>query len=322
MTTPSGDGRLPGKSGFPNWLIAIVVFVGLLVIVVSKTASSPAPTGEGAKKNSVATPIDTASKGNCGSGGVVSHQDYAVRGEDILLTQPRAGAEPVGFDVGGVQVPAPLETSAQVREVCRSGEWSRVQILSLTDHSLQGWVPSSRLRKVPVTAKGRRIYERGDFTWPEGSGPVREAVVQIANRIMAQRPECVALDIENLVLTGPAERGTFSLPCFAGTEMISFDFRATDAKSGHGFDPIEPVEAIDKMAAFYACQEAIQARSAHPSTVSVSLMDYEFTVDDVGNSNARSTFTAKNSFGLELKFRAVCSFEGTSLSNVIVEETS
>ena len=322
MTNPSHGPHQGTKSGVPNWLIATFVVVGLLVFVIGKTASETSSIGETEKSMPAASlPVDPP-KSACGAGGIATRRDFAVRDEDILRTQPQVTVEPVGFDVGGVQVPAPLETSAQVREVCRAGDWSRVQVLSLTDHSLEGWVPSARLRKVPTTAAGKRIYERGDFTWPDGSGPVRKAVVEIANRIIAQRSECRALDTENLVLIGPAERGTFSLPCFAGTEMVSFDFRAADAKSGRSFAPPVAVEPIEKMAAFDACQEAILARSAHPSTVSVSAMDYEFTKDEVGNAEARTTFTGKNSFGLELNFRAVCSFQGTALTNVILDETS
>ncbi len=171
----------------------------------------------------------------CGIAGTVTQVDFAVQSETILLTQPAAGADPVPLQVGTESLPAPLELSASARELCRDGDWSEVYVASYPYGQLQGWVPSSALRSVPVTEAGRRIYRASDFIWPDGSGPAKSAVVTIANRIMDQRSVCLAIDTENLVMAGSGPAAVFSLPCFARGDIISFDFRAADAGNGRRF---------------------------------------------------------------------------------------
>jgi len=178
----------------------------------------------------------SAKKGErCGKDGTVTQIDFAVQTETILLTRPAADAIPVRLQVGTESLPAPLELSASIRELCRDGDWSEVYLASYPYGTLQGWVPSSALRTVPVTNAGRRIYRPSDFIWPDGAGPAKSTVVTIANRIMDQRQVCLAIDTENLVMAGSGAAAVFSLSCFVRGDMISFDFRAEDAGNGRRF---------------------------------------------------------------------------------------
>lgn len=249
---PTPDDMIPAPANSPSasselipkgygWGIVIAILLIVITIVATGTL------GDKQAARVVANPgLDTGAKNrastlaaktgvSCAFGGKVTNTDFAVSSEAILLSEPKKAAAPVQLIVGNASVPAPLELSASVRELCRSGKWSEVYVTSNPFAKMQGWVLSSALKAVPVTETGRRIYQASDFAWPEDTGLAKGEVVQIANRIMDQRRECLALDTENLVLVGPGNRGTFSLPCFVPLDMKSFDFRAADAKNGRSF---------------------------------------------------------------------------------------
>ena len=219
-----------------TWTVGVVSALALVSLLIwsGRDQEVRAP-----KRVDAAAPdlIELSSKKGerCGKAGIVTQTDFAVQTETILLTQPVAGAVPVPLQVGTESLPAPLELSAFARELCRDGEWSEVYVASYPYGTLQGWVPSSALRSVPVNKAGRRIYRASDFTWPDGSGPAKSAVVTIANRIMDQRPACLAIDTENLVMAGSGPAAVFSLPCFVRGDMTSFDFRVADAGNGRRF---------------------------------------------------------------------------------------
>jgi hypothetical protein len=65
----------------------------------------------------------------------------------------------------------------------------------------------------------------------------------------------------------------------------------------------------------------VRSAATHPSTVSFSrIMDLSFDQAPSGRSQVLSTFTAKNSFGLELKYRVSCLFDGYLLVETAIAE--
>jgi len=251
----------------------------------------------------------------CGVGGHVTQVDFAVKTEGVLRQEPSAQSQPVMFKAGDEQIPAPLELSSSIRQLCVAGAWSKIYIVSLLDQKIAGWVPTDLLRKVRTTSAGRRIYQADDFEWPEGSEKARGAVVKLANRIMDQRPECLALYTDSLVLNPDREGGKFSLPCFTADDMLSFDFHAADAATDRSFEKVDP---LAEDAAWAACRSAILDRVSHPSTVDFSGYDYRNNKD--GDTSVTVPFSAKNSFGLELRFEAWCRFTGAKLTDISISE--
>jgi hypothetical protein len=309
------------------FLIVFGVIVGGFVMLVAIATITVVT--EGPKKAGVAKPpVDkssverkatefSAGRGTpCWQDGKVTQIDFAVGIEGTLLTRPEKGAVPTKIIVGNEALPAPLETTASVREICRVGDWSEVRVVSHTDSVLQGWVPSSILRKVLTYSDGRRVYEARDFTWPAGVGSAKAAVVTLANRIMDQRSDCLAIDAKNLVLAGPASTGTFSVPCFVEGDLASFDFRVADAISGSNFRPVEP---LTEDQAILACQHYAQSKASHPSTVEFGWGN-KFKGGSDGRTEVSTTFKAKNSFNLELEFDVTCNFTGDQLDDIRVME--
>lgn len=183
-----------------GWALGSISALLLLSYYLGPTAHTSAKATNALKKlpEQNLTGFSARRGDRCGHHGTVTQTDFAVESEATLLTGPIAAAPPVQFGIGTDTAPAPLERSASVRELCRDGDWSEVYVASYPYGTLQGWVPSSALRTVPVTKTGRRLYRASDFTWPKGSEPAQAAVITIANRIMEQPPQCLAIDSENL----------------------------------------------------------------------------------------------------------------------------
>lgn len=87
-------------------------------------------------------------------------------------------------------------------------------------------------------------------------------------------------------------------------------------------DPrLEDANSLDKLEAVDACKQAILARANHPSTVQFPMLDYDLRDGGDGDTVLLTTFTGKNGFGLELKYDAVCLFDGQSISDVQIDES-
>lgn len=256
---------------------------------------------------------------SCPQDAAPTNRDYAGGEETILLSRPLKEAAPVHLKIMGATIPAPMREDAGVRELCRTGGWSLVHVLTVPKElqPLQGWVPSASLRNVKTTPKGRRIYEAADFDWPEGSAKHKRAALIVMNRIMDEQPSCKAMDQASLMFD--RARGVFHVPCFDGGDMKSFDFTAADASNGRSFAPVNP---IGKLTATDICKKAILERATHPSTVEFPMLDYDFREGGNGQTQLLMSAKAKNGFGLELEYDVQCDFHGSELSNFIMSEAA
>lgn len=246
--------------------------------------------------------------------------DVAVDAETKLLAEPHADAKAIPWRVGAKTMPATLDASVAVRELCTSQGWSQVRVLGPQEmRELRGWVPASALRRVPVSGSGRRIYQASDFDWPDGSLPFKSAAVLLMNRIMDQRQDCDALDTRSLVMKGRGARAVFLIPCDTTDGLVSFDFTATDAINGRSFARVEPIGKLD---AIEACKGAALSRATHPSSVSFPTFDYDYRDGSNGKAELRTKFSARNSFNLEVGFDLTCSFVGSKLEKVSISEAT
>ncbi|HRQ63890.1 MAG TPA: zinc ribbon domain-containing protein [Xanthomonadaceae bacterium] len=71
-------------------------------------------------------------------------------------------------------------------------------------------------------------------------------------------------------------------------------------------------------AAVQACRDRVRSNANHPSTVSFATFGQSTDAGGPGGGyRVRLDFTAKNSFGLELKFQALCVFAPGSSSRMV-----
>lgn len=297
----------------------LIVGVGLAVVGVALLPGrNEAPVEKAPSKVAVAAG-ELEEDRSCPQGVPATLRDYGVAAEATLLQGPQKGAGPVQMTLAGSVLPAPLELDATVRELCRGNGWSRVRVLSAPSEidPLYGWVPSSALRGVKTRPDGHRLYEVGDFDWPDGSKPYRAAVVSVVNRIMSERPDCQALDHSSLVMNMRGPKPVFSIPCFDGGDMKGFDFSPEDAKNGRSFAAVDP---IGKMDAIAGCKTAVLGRAAHPSTVEFPTFDYDYRSGGDGKTQLLMLATAQNAFGLKLAYDVQCDFNGSELIDFVMSE--
>lgn len=83
--------------------------------------------------------------------------------------------------------------------------------------------------------------------------------------------------------------------------------------------PTDTVQ-LSRSSALEPCQEAITPQLSHPSTADFDIFDTSFTEDEFG-ATFTIGLTAKNTFNLEARLRAICRFEGGKLVNAKVQET-
>ena len=96
-------------------------------------------------------------------------------------------------------------------------------------------------------------------------------------------------------------------------------FGPTDVTSGRAFAALQNVGQSD---AVMACEEAAKEAANNPQTVHFShFMDIAFATYANGNSRLLSSFTARNAFGVESKFRIECFFEGSVLTERDISPT-
>lgn len=77
---------------------------------------------------------------------------------------------------------------------------------------------------------------------------------------------------------------------------------------------INPLEAIN------ICRNYAKLNSTHPSTVDFSVFAAKFIKSPDGRTRIVTTFTAKNSFNLKLRFQIGCLFQGSEFLEATIVE--
>lgn len=110
----------------------------------------------------------------------------------------------------------------------------------------------------------------------------------------------------------------------ARTAKASFDSNAIPPDSVKNAEFTEtPPKSTSTLSASDArtlCIDATKDRIIHPSTADFSILGAGFKSFDDGTAIFGTTFTAKNSFGLELEYEVACDFTGSTLTDVKIVE--
>jgi len=248
--------------------------------------------------------------------------DIAVRESVTLRERADRRSEQVSipFGVNRDVRPVSIEPTMPVRELCRAGTWSYVSILQLPSDigNAKGWVPTASLRQVTTDKNGRRIYGPADFEWVNGSARYQKAILTVVNRVMVQNPKCDAFNSQSIMMNKDRAGPLIKVACFGETEQ-TVDFRPDDATNGRSFAPVDP---IDEKTAREACWAAAKERATHPSTVDISTFGGQFQPYEDGTASYRTTFSARNSFNLQLNYTIRCSFKGGEFTAVDIQESA
>lgn len=259
----------------------------------------------------------------CGTDANITDENLYISTARDLFLAPQANAEPVpnkkASEVLGQPINLRVIEAQQVSVLCQRDGWTLVRASEeSSDAPSVGWVPDEALTTAASYTAPARSISIEDVTWTAETKKYRDKIIRILNSIAADNPNCRSLDPETLELS---ERGSkndpvFFVTCEGGVTPFNIWFRPSDA--GGSFAP--PVH-IERAAALQICEQAARTSAKHPSTVSFSrFMDVSWVTWPSGRAKLASTFTAKNSFNLELEYRIGCLFEGTHLIDIEINE--
>ena len=303
-----------------------VLFVGLLGLVVyQKFSATPEDTAGQQTSPSLADSVQPKpATAACKVGSAASGDVVTVTGDAELHTEPSADApriknEKASAALGSVHYHQ-IDSSTTVRHLCQSGEWSEVQIVTPDWlNFVRGWVPNTALRGIARSGDGVRVYVEQDFYWDSDSSKYKTEIVEIANRIARDNDKCGSLDTASVALSpsrgGPGDP-VFFVTCEGRGAPFNVWFRPGDA--GKKMGAVRPISQTD---ATWACEAAAKAQATHPSTVDFSrILDVSYGVRGDGRVSLDSSFSAKNSFNLTLKYKIRCLFDGAKLIDVNISE--
>lgn len=183
-----------------------------------------------------------------------------------------------------------------------------------------GWVPSTALRKPQTDTSGRRVFTEADFTFDKATLPYKKVIIAGVNRIHRENARCVDIDPSSAYLSSKSTKANpkFYVTCGKGSQVFNVFFTPHDVASGKRF---EAPHNIDQTRAMTLCEAYAKSHATHPSTVDFSRV-LDASVSDAANGNTRvtSTFTAKNTYNLQLKYNISCLLNASGLIEASITE--
>lgn len=294
------------------------VALGFVAFVVGMAMSMAQQGTDGRGKSDGATPTPVAQtppppkfqceSGTAGDGAVVNV--IGSDGHDLRKTPDgeKIVNEKATKILGSTQYQS-IDNSTTVQIQCTDGEWARVQIQTPEWLKEQvGWVERSALA-APLKPGEVREFTEADFSWDKDTNKAKAAIIKAVNRIHREDPRCKDAIYPSSVAKSATEskaqkKPVYFVNCGDGAQSVNVYF---DAKRADDPAPFRAPGHIDKMRAIDLCEAYAKANASHPSTVEFSrFMDLATSEHPNGRTRVQSSFTAKNSFGLELKFDINC----------------
>ncbi len=273
-----------------------------------------------------AAPAVAASAQPCGPQSAKSGQTLKVNGSDVVL---RAGPSTKNEKLINQKATQILKTTqyltidntVTVVEECNQAGWSRVRVTEpdWLRASHIGWVPSTALRGQKKDVSGQVVFTEADFVWDKNTVPYKKIIVAGVNKVHKENARCKTIDPGSAYIS--SNKGTPSDPVFfvtCGTSANAFNafFSKSDVEKG---TTLAAAKHIDRNRAIDLCEAYAKSKAAHSSTVSFSrVMDLAVTEHPNGRTTVMSSFTAKNSFDLKLKYsiRCLCDANGLIEGNI------
>ena len=140
------------------------------------------------------------------------------------------------------------------------------------------------------------------------------------NKVYRENARCKDIDPSSAYISsskGTKDNPVFFVTCGKGRNTFNAFFSKADVEKDKR---LTEKKHIDKSNAVDLCEAYAKQQATHPSTVDFSrIMDLAITEHPNGRTRVTSTFTAKNSFNLEVKFNISCLLEASGLieANII-----
>lgn len=265
--------------------------------------------------------VMAASPVQCGPGSTKSGQTLKVNGSEVILrSEPNADSEKLinqrATEVLKKTHYLTIDNTVTVVEECTQGDWSRVRVKEpdwLQDSHI-GWVLSSSLRGQKKDSSGRLEFTEADFIWDERTSPHKKTIVAGVNKVHRENSRCTKIDPGSAYISsskGSASDPVFFVTCGTGANVFNVFFSKSDVEMG---EKLTAANHIDRIRAIDLCESYAKSQTNHPSTFNFSrIMDLAVNDHPNGRTTVTSSFTAKNSFNLELKHNIRCLLDSTGL---------
>ncbi len=288
----------------------IIMFVMVIVgIFVENNIGSKKIIDKPSSKSTLILSIPSA----CDTSTLITGKQYKILGSGINVRQ---GA---GINFGKVvnqKATSIMKTTHYISvdntltifEECTKNGWSWIRVIKPERLSLshRGWVSSKFLRGKKIDSSGIEIFTEADFSFDNKTRPYKKIIIAGVNKIHRENSRCKNIDTSSAYIS--SSKGSKANPVFFVTcgkdKVFNVFFSKSDIKKDKKFIA---KKHINKSRAIDLCENYAKENAIHPSTVSFSRI-INLSVHETPNGRTRvtSTFTAKNSFDLELKYKISC----------------
>lgn len=266
---------------------------------------------------------------SCGSSSAKSGHTLRVNGSDIVLRAgPNLKTEKLvnqkASQAFGRTEYLTIGPSFTVSEECTQGEWSRVKALepAYLKDSHVGWVQSSSLRHIKKDSAGFTEFVDADFVWNKKTLPHKKTIIAGINKIHRENSRCKFIDPSSADISsskGSSSDPVFYVTCGPSGNVFNVFFSKSEIDKGAA---MAALKHIDRNRAIGLCESHAKSKASHPSTFSFSrVVDLAVNEYPNGRTAVSSSFTAKNSFNLEIKHNIRCLFDGNGLIEANISET-
>lgn len=217
-----------------------------------------------------------------------------------------------------------IDNSVTVYEECSQGGWSKIHVTDpdYLSQSHRGWVSSKFLRGKKLDSSGSEVFTEADFYFDKKTQPYKSIIIAGVNKIHRENSRCKKIDPSSAYISsskGTASNPVFYVTCGSGSNVFNAFFSKSDVEAG---SKLTATKHIDKSVAIKQCENYAKSNATHPSTVDFSkFMDLAVTEHPNGNTTVMSSFTAKNSFNLQLKYNIRCLSNASGLFEANITES-
>ncbi len=217
-----------------------------------------------------------------------------------------------------------IDNSVTVFEECSQGKWSKIRVTDpdYLSQSHRGWVLSKVLRGKKVDSSGVEVFTAADFVFDNKTRPYESTIIAGVNKIHRENARCKTIDASSAYISsskGSASNPVFYVTCGKDAKVFNVFFSKSEVEGDKQF---RAKQHISKSNATDLCENYAKSSANHPSTVDFSrIMDLSIYESPNGRTRVTSTFTAKNSFNLELKYVISCLLDSSGLIEADITES-
>ena len=265
---------------------------------------------------------------SCGSTSIKTGKTYKVNGSGINVRKgPGTNFEKIvnqkATNIFKKTHYITIDNSVTVYEECSQGKWSKIHVTDpdWLSQSHRGWVASKFLRGKKVDSSGKEVFTEADFSFDKKTRPFKNIIITGVNKIHRENSRCKNIDPYSAYISGSKgseSNPVFFVTCGKGYKVFNVFFSKSDVEKDI---KISEKKHISKLRATDLCENYAKSNAAHPSTVDFSrIIDLSIYETPNGRTRVSSTFTAKNSFNLELKHNISCLLDSNGLIEASINE--